>query len=82
MSRWRDEVLLDEHWKVRIVMRSAGVLHFASSSEPQLVEDSYDGTRSARWDPIGHPAYGDTLGFINWHDVAAVSWRKYEPPQP
>ena len=27
-------------------------------------------------DWITHPGYGDTIGFIDWPSVAALTWRK------
>jgi len=75
----RRDLDLDEHWRVRVVMRGGGMLHFASFTEPVKITDSYDGLSRYEWEEITHPAYGDTFGHISWPDVAAVSWRQYVP---
>ncbi len=60
-------------YKVRVVV-GAAVLHFVSRCEPRLHVGA-DGH------PVGMDAdlvlgeAGDTLGFIDWSKVSAVSWR-------
>ncbi len=33
-------------------------------------------------DWINNSAYGEILGFINWEDAAAITWKHYVPPDP
>jgi hypothetical protein len=60
---------LQPHFKVRVVLPGA-LLHLASWSAPVR---QADGTVSAEW--IDDPEYGDTLGFITWDRVLALTWR-------
>jgi hypothetical protein len=62
------EVGLRPHWKVRVVLPGA-LLHFASSSEPRWIHDQLE----ADW--IDEPEYGDTIGYLDWGSVVAVTWR-------
>lgn len=66
---------LEPHYKVRVVIDGA-LLHLASRDEPHEDHDPYDGG-AAFWaaDWIADPRYGDTIGFINWSQVAAITWR-------
>ena len=63
---------LASHYKVRVVFPGAQ-LWLASWDEPQRVGD---GDWHAEW--ISDFNYGDTIGFIDWRHVIAVSWR-YSP---
>lgn len=61
-------------WKVRVVMRGGGLLHLLSKDEP--VVDCEDGVlMGVRMELICGTEHGDTLGYIYWPDVCAVSWR-------
>jgi hypothetical protein len=62
------EVGLDSHYKVRVVLPGA-ILHLASKDEPRKNHDGWD----AAW--IDDHRYGDTIGFIDWGAVVAVTWR-------
>lgn len=61
------------HFKIRVVIPGA-LLHLASWGEPEIryshgqIDDVF-----ADW--ISDPEYGDTIGRINWHSVAAITWR-------
>jgi hypothetical protein len=68
---------LSAHWKVRIWMRGAGILHVLSKIEPRV---SYvDGTiLTVEIDYITDTEHGDTVGFIDWTEVGALTWR-YAP---
>ena len=63
----------DEHFKVRVVVPNA-LLHLVSTDEPTV---TYAGDRivhvEARW--LDDPDKGDTLGFIHWPSVTAITWR-------
>jgi hypothetical protein len=63
---------LEPHWKVRVVLPNVP-LHLASRTEPRIVGD-----RVVDADWIEGHEYGDTLGFIDWSAVVAVTWR-YAP---
>jgi hypothetical protein len=62
---------LTPHYKVRIVLPGV-LLHVASWTEPCLPAD-HRAPVVADW--ITDPAYGDTIGFIAWDHVIAVTWR-------
>lgn len=62
---------LRPHWKVRVVFPGS-ILHLASWSEPSVRGHEV----SADW--IADAAYGDTVGFIQWHMVIALTWRYAE----
>jgi len=67
---------LEPHWKLRVVLPGA-LLHLASSTEPEIYPDS-GGLESMVADWIDDHAYGDTLGYLDWTQVIAVTWR-YSP---
>lgn len=60
----------DDHFKVRVVIQGAAILHLASATEPRRWDD---GEWTADW--LNDPEKGDSIGFIDWHTVAAVTWR-------
>jgi hypothetical protein len=69
---------LEPHYKVRVVLPNA-LLHLASRDEPR-VERDVDGVVSlglayvfADW--IADEEYGDTIGYIDWPSVTAITWR-------
>ena len=61
---------LEPHWKVRVVLHGA-MLYLASWSEPRR-EVGISGIK-AEW--IKEHEYGDTIGYIDWDAVVAVTWR-------
>jgi hypothetical protein len=63
------EVGLEPHYKVRVVLPGV-ILHLAARDTPERWSD---GSWSADW--IDDYRYGDTVGFIDWCQVAAVAWR-------
>ena len=62
------------YYKVRVVLPGA-ILHLASRDEPHLVRAtvSTEGKWSADW--LSDPDKGDTIGFIDWPSVVAITWR-------
>jgi hypothetical protein len=62
------ELGLKPHYKVRVVLPGA-ILHLASKDKPEKHPDGWRAT----W--IDDYRYGDTVGFIDWHQVTAVTWR-------
>ncbi len=61
----------DDHYKVRVVIAGAAVLHLASATEPRLDDES--DVWHADW--LSDPEKGDTVGLIDWSAVSAVTWR-------
>lgn len=59
---------LEPHYKVRVVLPGA-LLHLASKDEPAETLDGWQ----ADW--IRDHRYGDTVGFIDWNQVTAITWR-------
>lgn len=71
------------HYKIRLVIRGAGMIHLASYTEPwwekaQLAVGGDPIPPHLIWEPVEEPGYGDTISHIEWREVAAVSWR-YHP---
>lgn len=62
------ELGLEPHYKVRVVLPGA-LLHLASKHAPKKTPDGWH----ADW--IDDHRYGDTIGFIDWNQVAAITWR-------
>ena len=65
----------DHHYRVRGVMRGGAILHLASDTEPERIGPPLFGAGewTAKW--LDDPDKGDTIGFINWTEVVAVTWR-------
>lgn len=62
------------HWKVRLVFHGT-VIHVLSHSEP-LVHTSVDGRVTfVEMEPISDTPDGDTLGYLDWSALEAVTWR-------
>jgi len=62
-------------WKVRISMRGGGLLHMLSKTEPTADIDNNGNLKSLAMEPVTDTEHGDTLGFIDLKEVAAISWR-------
>ena len=69
-----DEEDVPSFWKVRIGM-PGGIIHVASSTRPVV---RFEGGRIAGVDLeiIPDTEYGDTIGFLQWETVTALTWRK------
>ncbi len=65
---------LDPHFKVRVVIPGA-ILHLASRNEPRLIRQPGGRLDHVDADWIADHPYGDTLGFIDWSEVSAITWR-------
>jgi hypothetical protein len=63
-----------EGFKVRVVVHGA-LLHVLSATEP-VVTHAGGIVQHVQWAPIEGTEHGDTIGFIRWADVTAVTWRK------
>lgn len=63
------------YYKVRVALPGA-LIHLASSTEPKVHCDAYTGSITrVQGDWLEDPDKGDTLGYIDWPNVAAVTWR-------
>jgi hypothetical protein len=60
---------LPPHWKIRIHIRGSGIIHAISETEPRVHGAGLD------WTPITGTEHGDTIGHLDWSDVAAATWR-------
>lgn len=65
------------HWKVRIYIKGCGLLHVLSKTEP-IVKTAAHGVDSVDIEYITDTEHGDTVGYIDWREVGAVTWR-YAP---
>jgi hypothetical protein len=63
------EPAIAPHWKIRLGIRNVGVIYLASETEPTWVN------QKLIWTPIEEPNYGDTVGYIDWAQVAFATWR-------
>lgn len=63
-------------YKIRLVVPNA-VIHLLSSSEPEVHLDPQTGlVQALHYNAVVNSKHGDTLGFIRWSEVTAISWRK------
>lgn len=62
-----------QRFKVRIVLNGA-LLHVLSTTEP-TVHEVAGRIVTVDLTPVEGTAHGDTIGFIRWSDVSAISWR-------
>ena len=62
------DLSIEPHYKVRVVLPGV-ILHLASKREPEQTADGW----GADW--IDDHRYGDTLGFIDWGQLVAITWR-------
>lgn len=69
-----------DHWKVRITI-GGGVIYCASITEPTVKLDKLGRVKSLEWSPILGTEDGDTIGFIDWDKVAALTWRLSKAPE-
>lgn len=61
-------------WKVRVCMRGGTVLHLVSKTEPSVISEN-NVVLSSSMDLITETSHGDTVGFIDWREVSAITWR-------
>lgn len=61
-------------WKVRVCMRGGAILHLLSRSEPQVMYANGE-LKDVVMECISETEYGDTVGFIDGREVAAIAWR-------
>lgn len=64
----------EPYWKLRVVMPGA-ILHLASWDEPRLERDDDGRIVGVHADLIAD-GRADTLGYIDWTAVKAVTWRR------
>lgn len=66
---------LPPFWKVRIHL-GGGIIHVASLTEPRLTIDPFtEKPDGIEWQLIEGTEHGDSVGYIDWSQVAAVTWR-------
>jgi len=65
---------LPPHWKVRICLRHAAILHVLCETEP-IVREENGVIQNVEIEYITGTEHGDTIGFIDWREVGAISWR-------
>jgi hypothetical protein len=64
-----------ECYKLRVVVEGA-IIHALSTTEPAVLRGPSGELVGLDWTPILGTDHGDTLGFVRWADVSAVSWRR------
>lgn len=63
-----------DYWKVRLAI-AGGLIHVASRTQPKVVLD-HGRLVQVEMDLLEGPQYGDTIGYIDWTAVKAVTWRQ------
>lgn len=63
-----------QYWKVRICIKGCAILHFLTKAEP-IVTMGVSGIQSVAMDCVTGTEAGDTIGFIDWTQVASITWR-------
>jgi hypothetical protein len=61
-------------FKVRVVVGHA-LIHVVSSTEPIVHRAPTGEIASVDWNLIVDTEHGDTVGFLRWADVNAITWR-------
>lgn len=65
---------MSEFWKVRITLPGS-IIHAATREEP-IVHCANGRVSHVTMDLIEGTNHGDSIGFIDWPAVLAVTWRK------
>jgi hypothetical protein len=65
----------DTFWRIR-VCPPGSILHLASSTEPVVELDEHGRIKNVVLTPLAEGDHGDTVGFIDWPAVMAVTWRR------
>lgn len=61
-------------YKVRIFTQG-GIIHTLSRMEPRI-ETSDSRIDRVYWEPVVNSEHGDSVGFVAWQEVLALTWRK------
>jgi hypothetical protein len=64
-----------EGYRVRVSLGGA-LLHVLSATEPVLMRSVTGDVADVAWTPIEGTDHGDTVGYIRWSEVTAITWRK------
>lgn len=65
----------DHYYKVRVVLPGA-LIHLASTTEPEVkLERFTERISNVTADWLQTPECGDTVGYIDWPEVTAITWR-------
>lgn len=73
---------LPTHWKLRIYVRGTGIIHACSLTEPVVTKEITGQISDVTFTPLDSPEHSDRIGFIDWKDVAAISWRLEPKEEP
>ena len=69
------EKTLPDHWKIRIFIRGAGLIHVASRTEPNVMRGVDGRLLGIEADYLPDPSATDKVAEIDWNEVSAISWR-------
>ena len=61
-------------WKVRIYIRRCGMMHLLTRTEPSIRHEN-GVIKPVCFDLIQGTEEGDNLGYLDWSEVGAISWR-------
>jgi len=61
-------------WKVRIYVRGCGIIHLLCETEPKVIVEN-GVLQDVQMKCISNTEHGDTVGFIDWREVTAATWR-------
>lgn len=64
-----------EGYRVRISLGGA-LLHVLSATEPVLTRSVTGDVADVAWTLIEGTEHGDTVGYVRWSEVTAITWRK------
>lgn len=73
-AKTEDECCIGPYWKVRVCL-PGNILHFASRTKP-IMRLSAGRVSDVDMDLITGTEHGDSIGFIDWPAVLAVTWRR------
>ncbi|HEY8865019.1 MAG TPA: hypothetical protein VIO37_12775 [Candidatus Dormibacteraeota bacterium] len=63
--------------KVRVIFAGGAILHLVARDEPEVVRvKSHIDFVKADWVGGADVDAGDTLGYVDWAQVVAVTWRR------
>lgn len=67
----------EPYWKVRIYIRRCGIMHLITKTEPRI--KIQNGCISPLcFDIVEKTQHGDSLAYLDWSEVGAISWRYSE----